>query len=145
MCRCAKEEEGWRTRGRERKRQKERERERERTKKEGCARSREFESRTDGINCALFSSSRGENSHEGPRTLARVTRESRSPRGDFYHPGFFDLQEGRSSPPLLPSLRPALGGFLSDQSHPRSLLQRAPSPSYPATLSPSSTAAPTLK
>lgn len=137
VCRCAREEEGRRTREREKERESVRE---QRTKTERRARSREFESRTtDGINCVLASSRREARTRarDRERTLARVTREPQSSRGDFYRIGFFGLQEGRSFPP-------ASRGFPSDQP-PQSLLQRAPSLSYPATLNPSSTAVPTLK
>lgn len=66
-----------------------------------------FESRTtDGINCVLASSRREARTRarDRERTLARVTREPRSSRGDFYRIGFFGLQEGRSFPPRIARL-----------------------------------------
>lgn len=84
--------------------ERERESGRERTK-ECCARSREFESRTDGINCTLFSSLRGENSRERSWTPASLASHGRHEEISIT-PGSSICKEGRSlplaPPPFLP-------------------------------------------
>lgn len=117
-----------------------RERERERTKKR-CARSREFENRTDGINCTLFSSLRGENSRERSWTLARVTIVTRG----FLSHRVLRFAKRVVHPPPAPvfprtvrlSIRlTAPSRFCSGPHRP---------PILPSPLSSSSTTAPTLK